>query len=576
MLTPTTRSTMTSTMLRRLALLLAITTMLAACAPSNPDAETADGTDDTTEDAGTDTADDAEDEASEDGDTDATTGEAGGTLVIGTTADVVNLNPLVGNSRTDTWVTNLMYPRMMDMDLEGTKTPSLATAWSYSEDGLTATVNLRDDFTWSDGEPVDAEDVMFTIDAIKAEQFGVVAGMIAAYESSTAPDPHTIEFTLSRPDGAFLNSVGFWMPIVPEHVFSAAESVQEFANDSDWVSAGPYRLTDVQAGDRYTMTAVDSYPLAPDGTPTLDEVVFRVFPDVNTEVLALRNGDIDLIGNAIPPTLVEQLQDVDGLELVTVPSLGWAHMQYNMRREPLDQLEVRQALAHAVDYEAIRQVVLRGQAVSSGSSPLTPSFQQWYDDSSEEYAHDPERSRELLESAGQVDADGDGLYDGLTLEMVYDSADPNIAAWAEIVRDQSREAGIDIQLSGLERNTYLARTNERDFDIYAGSWAIIDEPQSNFSLLFFPDGFINYAGVEDPDLVAAIENAAVQTSVEEARPFVQEAGRIVHDNVYDNVMYVEQFNFAHSSDWEGFVAQPSELLSILNPRSLAQVVPAGE
>ena len=160
--------------------------------------------------------------------------------------------------------------------------------------------------------------------------------------------------------------------------------------------------------------------------------------------------------------------------------------------------------------------------------------------------------------------------------MVYDSADPNIAAWAEIVRDQSREAGIDIQLSGLERNTYLARTNERDFDIYAGSWAIIDEPQSNFSLLFFPDGFINYAGVEDPDLVAAIENAAVQTSVEEARPFVQEAGRIVHDNVYDNVMYVEQFNFAHSSDWEGFVAQPSELLSILNPRSLAQVVPAGE
>ena len=401
MLTATTRSTMTSTMLRRLALLLAITAMLAACAPSNPDAETADGTDDTTEDAGTDTADDAEDEASEDGDTDATTGEAGGTLVIGTTADVVNLNPLVGNSRTDTWVTNLMYPRMMDMDLEGTKTPSLATDWSYSEDGLTATVNLRDDFTWSDGEPVDAEDVMFTIDAIKAEQFGVVAGMIAAYESSTAPDPHTIEFTLSRPDGAFLNSVGFWMPIVPEHVFSAAESVQEFANDSDWVSAGPYRLTDVQAGDRYTMTAVDSYPLAPDGTPTLDEVVFRVFPDVNTEVLALRNGDIDLIGNAIPPTLVEQLQDVDGLELVTVPSLGWAHMQYNMRREPLDQLEVRQALAHAVDYEAIRQVVLRGQAVSSGSSPLTPSFQQWYDDSSEEYAHDPERSRELLAAVNE-------------------------------------------------------------------------------------------------------------------------------------------------------------------------------
>lgn len=507
---------------------------------------------------------------------DATAVETGGRLTIGTTADVVNFNPLVGNSRTDTWVTHLMYPRMMEMDLEGTKVPSVATEWGYSEDGLTAHVKLRDDFVWSDGEALDADDVLFSLNSIKEEQFGVVAGMITAYEAATKISDHEIEFELSRPDGAFLNSIGFWMPIVPEHVFSQAESVQDFANDENWVSAGPYRLVDVQPGDRYVMTANEQYPLAAGGEPTLDEVVFRVYPDVNTEALALRSGDIDLIANAIPPALVNELDGEESVELVQVPSLGWAHMQYNMRREPLDQLEVRQALAHAVDYEAIRQVVLRGQAVSAGSSPLTPTFAQWHDPSLEEYEHDPSKSRELLESAGQVDEDGDGLYDGLELEMVYDAADPMISAWAEIVRDQSREAGIQIELSGLERNTYLARASDRDFDIYAGSWAIIDEPQSNFSLLFDPDGFINYAGVDDQALVDAIDAAAVQTSIDDARPHVQEAARIVHDNVYDNVMYVEQFNFAYSADWTGFVPQPSELLSIVNPRSLSQATRKGE
>lgn len=530
---------------------VAVVAAMTACTPSNPD-------------AGDDTSS-GDDGSSQSGDA------ASGELRIGTTADVVNYNPLVGNSRTDTWVTNLMYPAMMTLNDDGEKVAALATDWGYGEDGRTAWIEIRDDFEWTDGTPLTATDVEFTIEAIKEENLGTVAGMIGALDDAEAVSDTRVEFTLSRPDGAFLNSVGFWMPIVPAHVFGEAESVGDFANDSDWVSAGPFVLEEVERGQRYVLDAVDTYPLAEAGRANIDRVVFRVYPDVNTQALALRSGEIDLIANALPPSMVEEVSADESLDTYTVPSLGWAHMQYNMRREPLDQVEVRRALAHAVDYEAIRQVVLGGNAVSANSSVLTPTFPQWADESAEEYAYDPELSRSLLEEAGFTDADGDGMYDDLSFEMIYDTGDPIIATWAEIVRDQSAEAGIDIQLAGLERNTYMARTEERDFDIYAGSWAIIDEPQSNFTLLFDKDGFINYAGVDDPEIDRLMAESSEALTVEEAREPLQEIARIVTDQVYDNVMYVEQFTFASTSEWTGFQPKPSELLSVVNPQSLASV-----
>lgn len=517
--------------------------VLAGCVPSNPDG------------SGTDTEGSTEESGQE--------GQAT-SLNIGTTADVVNYNPLVGNSRTDTWVTNLMYPSMMTLEEGGEKVPAVATEWGYSDDGQTAWVELREDMEWTDGEALDADDVIFTIDAIKEEELGTVAGMIGAYDSAEAVSPTRVEFTLSQPDGAFLTSVGFWMPIVPEHVFGEVDSVGEFANDSDWVSAGPFVLTTVERGQRYVLEAVDTYPLVESGSPNIEEVVFSVYPDVNTEVLALQSGELDLIANALPPAVSDQLSSEEEIDLYTVPSLGWAHMQYNMRRPPLDDVDVRRALAHAVDYEAIREIVLGGNAISANSSVLTPVFEQWQDGLGlQEYEYDPELSQQLLDDAGYEESD-------LEFEMIYDQGDPMISTWAELVRDQSAEVGITIELAGLERNTYLSRTDERDFDIYAGSWAVIDEPQSNFSLLFSPDGFINYAGVENDEINDLLQEASTALSPDEAIDPLQEIARITHDQVYDNVMYVEQFNFAASSDLSGLEPKPSDLLALVSPQSLAQ------
>lgn len=538
-----------STLPRLVALAAATALALGACAPSGPG-----------------------DDGADDGATQGAGDTSGGTLTVATTTDVVNFNPLIGNSRTDSWVTGLMYPRLLHINEQGAKEPALAVDWGWVDE-VTGYWEIRDDMTWSDGEPLTAEDVAFTLNATKEDQpSGTLVGQLGYLDRAEAVSDTRVEVHLTEPDSSFVEGVGFWANIVPEHVFGSVPSVAEFANDSDWVSAGPYVLTEVQRGQDYVLEAVDNYPLVEAGRPGPDEIVFRVYPDVNTEILALQNGDIDLIANALPPAQVAELQGTDGITVEEIPGLGYAHMVYNMDREPLDDVLVRQALAHAVDYEAIREVVLHGQAVSTGSSPIMPVLADWYEEL-EEYEYDPELSRSLLEEAGYT-AGSDGTY-GLTFSLLYSLQDPIVSQWANLVRDGAAEAGITIELEGYERNTYLAKTQEGDYDIYAGTFAIMEDPRVNMSLTYLPDGFINYTHVDDPELSELINQARVVPEFDEQLPLVQEAARIVREQVYDNIMYTQNLYIAHSDEWTNFVVQPSELLSIVNPTSLASATRVG-
>ncbi|MFI6759852.1 ABC transporter substrate-binding protein [Micromonospora sp. NPDC050417] len=495
-----------------------------------------------------------------------TAGGSDTTLTIATTTDVVNFNPLVGNSRTDNWITSLMYPRLLTIDANGAKQPYLAESFGYTNP-TTGYYELRDDMRWSDGKPVTAADVAYTINAILKDKpaGNTTYGQLVNVDSASAPSPTRVELKLKAPDSTVVSEAGFWMNVVPQHVFEPAGSVANFPNNSNWVSAGPYKLTSFAKGQNYTLERVTPYPFAPNGTPTVARIVYRVYPDINTEILALKNGDVDLIANALPPAQVKNLQAVSGVKVEQVPGLGYAHMTYNMKRKPLENLKVRQALAHAVDYNAIRTVVLQGQAVSTGSSPIPPVLKEFVDPSLTEYAFDPNLSKQLLAEAGY------GAGRTLSLSMIYSLQDAVTAQWATIVKDDAAKAGITINLQGMDRNTYLAKTAAGEYDIYAGNFAIMDDPTTNMALTYLPGGAINYSLVDDPALNALITKAQASTDKAEQRSLAQQAAKLVHDNVYDNVMYMQNLYFAHSDKWSGFVIKPSELLSVVDPQSLANV-----
>jgi peptide/nickel transport system substrate-binding protein len=488
------------------------------------------------------------------------------TLTIATTTDVVNYNPFVGNSRSDYWITNLMYPHLLSIGPDGEKAPELAEKWGYVND-TTGYYEIRSGMKWSDGTPLTAKDVAYSLNAVKRDKpAGTLTGQLTNFASATAVSDTRVELKLSAPDSTIVPEVGFWGNVVPQHVFEPAGSVATFANDGSnggWVSAGPYVLTDVQRGQSYTLERVDNYPLVDGGKPKAAKVVYRVYPDVNTEILGLKNGDVDVIANSLPPAQVKGLRNTPGITVEEIPGLGYAHMTYNMTKPDLAKKEVRQALAYAVDYDAIRKVVLQDQGVSTGSSPIMPVLKDFYDDSIKEYSYDPEESKKLLTEAGYA-TDG-----SLKFRLIYSLQDPVTTQWATLVKDGAAKAGITIELQGLERNTYLAKTDAGDFDIYAGNFAIMDDPATNMALTYLPGGVINYSYVDDPELSSLIEQARVTFERDEQKPLLQKAAKIVRDNVYDNIMYTQNLFVAHRSDWSGFVVKPSELLSIVNPISVA-------
>jgi peptide/nickel transport system substrate-binding protein len=144
--------------------------------------------------------------------------------------------------------------------------------------------------------------------------------------------------------------------------------------------------------------------------------------------------------------------------------------------------------------------------------------------------------------------------------------------WVTMIKDSAAEAGIKIELQGMERNTYLAKTDKGDFDIYAGNFAIMDDPVTNMTLTYLPGGVINYSYVDDPKLNKLITDAAVTPDKAQKIALMKQAAKIVRDNMYDNIMYTQNLFFAYSDEWDGFQAKPSELLSIVNPESVASAV----
>ncbi len=500
--------------------------------------------------------------------------QAGGaTLRIGTTTDMENFNPLQSLSKTDSWILNATYPTLLRIDENAQKVPELAEEYTTEADGRVVVFHLRDDFEWSDGTPVTANDVAFTAQAIMDYQLGNVAAKLTWVTGIEVRDDRTVAFTLSEPYAPFAEGLGFWMRIVPEHIFSQAGDLSQFANDSDWVGAGAYVLESATKGQRYTLKANENYPYAPEGGAAVETVEYIVYPDVNTMILALRNGDIDLMGTPVPVSAVASLESEGSIEVETVGSLGFAHLTYNMQNPQLADQAVRQALSMVVDTESIIETILQGDGQEM-VGPISPVFADYDNTDLESYPFDPAGARTLLEEAGYTDGNGDGVLDDLSFEMVCDQSNANLTRVAEVVRDDAAEAGIQLTLACIERNTFLSRTRGGEYDIDLSQWGVFDNPMDQLRSTYLSSnpGGINYNLVADPELDALVNDAAVTADTEQFVEKIKGIDAYVHDQALLTPLYVENFRFAYRGDrFTGFDPSPSDLLGMVTGYSLSQV-----
>jgi peptide/nickel transport system substrate-binding protein len=144
-----------------------------------------------------------------------------------------------------------------------------------------------------------------------------------------------------------------------------------------------------------------------------------------------------------------------------------------------------------------------------------------------------------------------------------------------LVRDQAAQAGITIKLQGVDRNTAIQKATNGDFDIYASSFSIEDNPITGMLLAFEPGAANNYTFVNDPKLMDLLHQAQNATDSATQIKLAQQAAQYVQDNVYDNVLFMQNLEVAYRKGWSNFVVEPSQLLSIVNPESLARATHSG-
>ena len=421
------------------------------------------------------------------------------TFTVGLLNEVDSFNPFKGIEAASYEMWALSYDMLVNYSMKDmSPAPGLATEWETSDDGLTWTFHLRDDVTWSDGEPFTSADVVHTysrvIDGgVEADTWG---SYLSSVEEVTAPDEQTVELHLERPN-AVLPLLP--IPILPEHIWKdisekQANTYAAEPEDGPVVGTGPFVLVEGTAGgSTYRFEANPDYW---GSGPYVDEVVFRVFKAEDPAVQALIKGEIDFLHD-ITPLQLKALEGREGITTVDGISPLFDEFAFNAGAVDLEtgkpigdgnpalrDPKFRHALGYAIDIDRLIEGAYQGAAEPGQTIvPSAYSNYHWSPPEGEGFTFDLEKAGELLDEAGYEMGD-DGLRtmpDGSpigTLRLVGRPEEPRSVTALDFFKEWLAELGIEAEVSSMESNRRTNAILDGEFDVFHWNWYVEPDPDS--------------------------------------------------------------------------------------------------
>ncbi len=427
------------------------------------------------------------------------------------------------------WVYDPLFARTPDLQV----VPALATGYTVSDDGLTWTIQLRDDVKWHDGEPFTAEDVIFSYN------FLVDAGRAAtlnAIENIEATNEHEVVITLSSPNPFFLREGLAGSFIMPEHIWRDQEPISgELSQFQGQIGTGAYKLSEIVPGESYTFVANPDYFRGP---PKVNTIIAKIVKDRTQQFNQLRTAAAHAVLSSVPPAQVEQLASDPAIKLAQGSDFFNYIFYLNGSRPPFDKLEVRQAVAKAIDTKMLVDTVLLGQGVELPLSWYHPEI-PWAPNVPREF--DPEEAKTLLDTAGLTDSDGDGIreFNGqpTAFEVLCDTNNPVEVRSTELIIGMLQDIGLGATQKCLDIDTEVTfiwpnfvAVAEPDYDMAIWGWSSGTQFQQGFvtGLLhsdFGGVGWANLTGLADPEMDALLEGLTSnpdQAAADDASRAIQE------------------------------------------------------
>jgi peptide/nickel transport system substrate-binding protein len=524
--------------------------------------------------------------------TDATTDEPV-TFTVGVDSDITSMNPFNLCCGPDYEYLELVYDLAIGFSREDlSPAPRLVTEWTPSEDSMTWTLKVRDDATFHDGEPVTAEDIAFTFELISKYQMPFFKDYFPFDPTFEVVDDTTVLWQATKP--TFAPEVPAYAPVLPEHIWgrfdtggnapSADEAkevrktVKEFENDEP-IGSGPFVFEERSTGQFLRFSANEDWW---GGTPAeIDEIVLRVYDSQEAMVQALRSGEIDF-AESITPTLFNTLEGDPNITTHVADGGCWGNIAYNFggqdeapggpapgtptNHPAIQDLTVRQAIAHAVDKQRIVDQVYQGTAVVGDSILMPGKNGFWYTDIPPEleYPYDPALANQMLDDAGYLDTDGDGIrempdgtnpleFEFLTITDVDGSVDTG-----RLFKGFLEEIGIGVTFTTVNTNKAYDLWYTGEWDVYVWDWC--PDPDPDFMLSVFTssqclgwsDGC--YSNPRLDELYTAQQRALDR---DERKAIIDEFQTIVAEELPVMVLNYWSDLQAYRSEWTGFTPSPN-------------------
>jgi len=469
---------------------------------------------------------------------------AGGEIVAAIEAWPTNLDPRMATDAYSERVGELIFSKLVREGPDLEPVGDLATSWEQPSPTVYR-FHLRPDARFHDGTPVTAADVVYTFKWILDPAHG--SPHRAAYEpirDIVAEDDHTVRFELSAPHAPFL--VNMVRGIVPAHLGDDPGYAQKP------VGSGPYRLADVRPGEALVLAAFADYP---GGPPPTGRIVFKVLPEDTVRMLALKKGDVQFVMNGLPPDALEALKDEPDLVIERGPGTTYSYLGFNLRDPILQKHAVREAIARAIDRDAIIAGVYRGQA--RPATGLLPPGHWAYNGDVPKYAYDPEAAKRLLDGAGYPDPEGPAPRFSLTYKTSQNQLTRRIG---EVLQEQLAQVGIEVAVRSFEWGTFYADIKAGNFQLYTLSWVGVTDPDI-YHYVFHsesipPDG-ANRGRYANPDLDVLLERGRAEGDREARKAIYGEVQRIVaRDLPYVSLWHPESV-LVRDRRLTGFVLSPT-------------------
>ncbi len=479
----------------------------------------------------------------------------GGTLVRAMTSEPAQIDPQGAPSSGLSLALPYLFDTLVVRDLDNSLHPLLAESWDVADDGKTITFKLKKGLKFHDGTPLNAEAVKFTFERFKETgAASPIYGGVTQIAGIEAVDDLTVRFSFEQPAANFWSTIS--MPYAGIISPASAQKVAA-AGEGHLVGSGPFMLGEWLPGQSITLLRNPDYAWGPPlvenrGAPYLDAFVFKVIPDASTQLAALQAGEVDVLF-VNQPAHKETLEKNASVQLEDAVLNSLIYLGFNCQKPPFDDVQVRQALSHAVNKAEILELALGGlgQVAFAPLPPTLPGFDPALQD--HELGYDPQKAQELLVAAGFQQKD-DGVWerDGQTLKGVLLTSNraPNEAI-ATVLQSQLKAIGVSVEIQQLDSKAVMDATAAGQFDLLLWRYDWNDPDALNIYLATNRIGRTNRVGYSNPAVDALLEQGAHEMDQAARHELYVEAQKLILNDAPWQPLYIPIDVIAMSKKVEG-------------------------